>query len=339
MSATDTGNIIFYIPNEVTQFTVYTYRMKTRADSYPHIDAHDEDFTFRVLNKPDITVTCASPYYVTEGDNGITLDCSASSAPGDNPRYTWSWSPTTNLTDHNTATPMFAVPGNVDRDTTYTYTVTASAANAEDGTAEVTVTVRNTYTTAIHCPGNPYSVDEGSDRYKLDCRVENPPTNVSRGYHFTSPGNAAALAPLDFSRDDSPILHFTAPPSVDADTTYEYTFTISVGAGELHRAIASRDFTVTVRDTDTDSPVPVFICNDSEVYEATADFMLDCLVTDEPSGATYAWAARGSTLGTDDLTNTDSLKATFSVPDNVDADTDYDYTVTLSAGGADVAKR
>ena len=292
-----------------------------------------------VKERPDITVMCESPYDVDEGDDDFDFDCSASGAPGgDDPEnYTWSWSPTTDLTGHTTATPTFAVPGNVDQDTTYTYTVTASAANAEDGTAEVTVTVRNTYTTAIHCPGNPYSVDEGSDRYELDCWVENPPTNVNRNYSFMPRGSTRNLDLIDFEHSDYdwPVWSFTAPASVDAEKTYEYKFTMAVG--DPSRVIASSDITVTVRDTDTDTPEPVVTCNDSKVYEGASNFPLDCSVTNEPSGATYAWAARGSTLGTDDLTNTDRLKATFSVPDNVDADTDYDYTVTLSAGGADVA--
>ena len=339
LSATNVHNPTFTVPDNVNGNTNYIY--SASAGGTFGVTTYFLLVTMRVTVKerPDITVMCESPYDVDEGDDDFDFDCSASGAPGgDDPEnYTWSWSPTTDLTGHTTATPTFAVPGNVDQDTTYTYTVTASAANAEDGTAEVTVTVRNTYTTAIHCPGNPYSVDEGSDRYELDCWVENPPTNVNRNYSFMPRGSTRNLDLIDFEHSDYdwPVWYFTAPASVDAEKTYEYKFTMAVG--DPSRVIASSDITVTVRDTDTDTPEPVVTCNDSKVYEGASNFPLDCSVTNEPSGATYAWAARGSTLGTDDLTNTDRLKATFSVPDNVDADTDYDYTVTLSAGGADVA--
>ena len=88
-------------------------------------------------NDNDITVTCEdSSYDVDEGDADFDFDCSASGPPGDNPDYTWSWSPTTNLTDHNTSTPTFAVPDNVDQDmTSYTYTVTATADDLDDGSS------------------------------------------------------------------------------------------------------------------------------------------------------------------------------------------------------------
>ncbi len=328
LTNTDSLRATFSVPDNIDADTDYEYTVTLSASG---IDDVTEDVTVTVRNKPDITVTCEdSSYDVDEGAEDIELECEALGAPGDDPQYTWSWSPTTHLTGHDTAMPTFDVPDDVDNDTIYTYTVTASAANANDGTAEVTVKVREMYTTAIHCPGNPYSVDEGSDRYELDCWVENPPTNVARDYRFTSLSSNGALDLLDYSRGDSPILYFTAPASVDANTTYKYTFTISIAAPGLVRAIASRDFSVTVRDTD--STDPVVTCSDSEAYEATADFTLNCSVTNEPSGATYAWT------GTDianRLSSTTILKPTFNVPGSVNADTEYDYTVTLSASGID----
>ena len=89
---------------------------------------------------------------------------------------------------------------------------------------------------------------------------------------------------------------------------------------------------MTVRDTNV--LAPVITCNDAEVYEGAADFTLDCSVTNEPAGATYSWVGRGST-STNDLSNTTILAPTFSVPDSVNADTDYNYTVTPSASGVD----
>ena len=222
------GSIVFHAPaDEVLSSTTFTYKLAVSAEN-----ADDAEYDFWAVVTPTlvkIAVACEeSSYEVDEGAAAFSFACSASGAPGDDPDYTWSWLPTTNLTDHNTATPTFAVPDDVDQDTTYTYTVTATADNAEDGTAGVTVTV-----------------------------------------------------------------------------------------------------------LDTDSTDPSITCNDADVYEATADFTLDCSVTNEPSGASYSWTARGSTSDTDDLSSTTILAPTFSVPDSVNADTDYNYTVTLSASGVD----
>ena len=233
LSATNIESPIFYVPDAVDEDETYEYTFTVSTESTENVDdyTYDVTVTVRNRNRPYIIVTCEdSPYDVDEGDADFDFDCEASGAPGSDPDYTWAWSPTTNLTDHNTATPTFSVPDDVDQDTTYTYTVTATAQNADDGTAEVTVTVRN-----------------------------------------------------------------------------------------------------------TDSTDPSLTCTDSEVYEGTADFTLDCSVTNEPSGATYAWEARGSTSGTSLLSSTTILKPTFAVPDDIDeldgADKAYEYTVTLSASG------
>ena len=339
IAGTDSGTPTFRPPPNVTGDKKYSYKVTVEGfDAGVNVVLIKAATLVTVKERPDISVTCEETTYdVDEGTDDIEFDCEADGAPEDDSQYTWSWLPTTNLTSgtDTTATPTFDVPPDVLADATWTYTATVSADNAEDGSANVKVTVRNMYTTAIHCPGNPYSVDEGSDRYELDCRVENPPTNVSRDYQFTS--RSGALALLDFTTDASPILHFTAPASVDADTTYGYTLRIAVGVGELHRVIASRDFSVTVRDTDSSDPS--LTCTDSEVYEGATGITLDCSVTNEPSGATYAWAARGSTSDTDDLGSTTILKPTFDVPADIDesngADKDYEYTVTMSASGID----
>ena len=141
---------------------------------------------------------------------------------------------------------------------------------------------------------------------------------------------------------------FTAPAG-SAGEEYHYIASMTSSASGMPRT-ARRRVTVTVtggaegaQAAADDSALmfkgsaPVVTCNDSEVYEATADFVLDCSVTDEPTGATYAWTVRGSTADTDDLSSTTILKPMFSVPTDInesdDADKDYEYTVTLSASG------
>ena len=220
--------------DEIYEYTIAIWTSPGGPDPYSLFASDDVRIT--VLNKPAIDVDCAGdPYEVDEGNADFDLDCTVSGAPGDDPQYTWSWSPTDNLTGRNTATPTFDAPDDVDRNTTWTYTVTASAENADDGAAEVRVTVL---------------------------------------------------------------------------------------------------------DTDT-APPPSITCNDSEVYEGADDITLDCSVANEPTGATYAWAVRGSTSNTNDLSSTTILQPTFAPPGDIDevdgANKDYEYTVTMTAGGVEQA--
>ena len=152
-----------------------------------------------------------------------------------------------------------------------------------------------------------------------------------------------SMAPLAATHLSSPL--FTAPAG-SAGEEYHYIASMTSSASGAPR-MARRRVTVKVtggaegaQAAADDSALmfkgsaPVVTCNDAEIYEATADFTLDCSVTDEPTGATYVWTARGSTSDTDDLSSTTILKPTFSVPGSVNADTEtYEYTVTLSASG------
>ena len=431
LSATNIEVPTFALPDAVDKEETYEYTLTVSAENADDALARVE---VTVWDRPDITVTCEnSPYEVDEGDADFDFACDASGAPGSDPQYTWSWSPTANLTGHDTATPTFDVPDDVDQDTTWTYTVTATAENADDGAATVTVTVLDTDSTAPVLACNDSEIYEATADFTLDCSVTDEPTGATyawaaRGstsdtndlssttilkpafsvpYDIDEPGGAdkayeytvtlSASGITDVTEDvkvtvlekpniycygsdtngwsvginegrqDVPLrtcnigfVHWAGAPganpvytyawtargttpdtrllsatnievptfdasgNVDADTYYYYTLTVSAANAD------DASFPVIVIVHDTDSTAPSLTCNDSEVYEATADFTLDCSVTDEPSGATYAWT------GTDianRLSGTTILKPTFDVPDNVEAHTDYDYTVTLSASG------
>ncbi len=337
LSSTTILKPTFAVPGNVDADTDYEYTVTLSASG---IDDVTEDVTVSIRNKPDITVTCERGLYlVNEGDADFDLYCSASGAPGDDPDYTWSWSPTTNLTDHNTATPTFAVPDDVDQDTTYTYTVTATADNAEDGTAGVKVWVQNPVSASVTCFD--VEVYEAADDFTLGCYgfyltasgFDLEEAKASTTYEWTARGSTPDTRRLSATNIKAPT--FDVPDAVDSNETYEYTIKIS----GPHFDDDTDDITVTVLDTD--STAPSLTCTDSEVYEGAADITLDCSVTNEPSGATYAWAARGSTSDTNDLSSTTILKPTFSVPDDIRGvgDDDYketsEYTVTLSASGID----
>ena len=337
LSSTTILKPTFDVPDNVDADTDYEYTVTLSASGISDVT---EDVTVTVLEKPDITVRCGflNPFYfVIEGDGDTRLSCRASGAPGDDPQYTWSWSPTTRLTDYDTATPTFDVPDNVDRDTTWTYTVTASAANAEDGTAEVKVTVQNPVGVGVTCFD--VEVYEAADDFTLDCiefyvtasGFDLEEAQASTTFEWTARGSTPDTDRLSATNVETPT--FDVPDAVDSNETYEYTLKIS----GPHFEDAADDITVTVLNLDSSDPS--ISCTDSEVYEGAADFTLNCSVANEPSGATYAWTARGSTSDTDDLSSTTILKPTFDVPDDIDetggADKDYEYTVTLSASGID----
>ena len=289
----------------------------------------DTDVTITVLEKPDIAVTCEdSPYEVDEGDS-LALNCTASGAPDVNSKYMWSWSPTDRLTNHNSGTPTFDVPDDVPRDTTSTYTVTAAADNADDGAADVTVTVRDKPALSVAC-ADPGSVYEGSATFDLDCVASGAPVGSVYSYVWSARGDTPDLSLLTDTNGPAPT--FSVPSNVDADETYEYRLTVSAANAED----ATADVTVTVLD----KPALSVVCADpGSVYEGSADFALDCAASGAPAGSAYAyaWTARGGTQNTALLTGTSSPMPTFSVPSSVNGRETYEYRLTVSAQNAEDA--
>ncbi len=312
----------FSVLGNVDADTDYEYTVTLSATG---IDDVTEDITVTVKNKPSITLTCEdSPYEVDEGDADIELECEADGAPGDDLDYTWSWSPTTSLTGHNTATPTFDVLDSVEQDTTYTYTVTATADNADDGTAEVTVTVKDTDSAepSLTCPDAEVYENQG---VSLACSVENEPPGAT--YAWAARGNTTNTDLLSYRNGWFAI--FQAPANVDADTDYEYTVTMSAtGFGSV-----TEDITVTVRNR----PNATVTCPDPTVYEGSDDFALDCEAQGLPAGATLRWGFGGGgaavTLGIFSLSGNSRLNPTFHVPDNVDSDTKFIYRVQMDIQG------
>ena len=81
------------------------------------------------------------------------------------------------------------------------------------------------------------------------------------------------------------------------------------------------------------------VCADpSPAYEGSADIALDCVASGALAGSTYdyVWAARGDTPDTALLiAGIDGPATTFAVPEEVAADTDYEYTLTVSAANTE----
>ena len=81
------------------------------------------------------------------------------------------------------------------------------------------------------------------------------------------------------------------------------------------------------------------VCADpGSVYEGSADIAFDCSASGAPGDDpqyTYAWAARGDTPDTALLSAADVSSPMFLVPDAVDEDETYEYTLTVSADNAE----
>ncbi len=330
LSATNIPDPVFDVPGAgvLDRDQVYTLRLYAN-----YVDTQDRGETWRefqlVVKNRALTVTCDDPSDVNEGSPAFDFSCSATGPPDAPPPYTWSWSPTDNLTDHHTATPTFAVPDDVDGNTTYTYKVTANTTTdgLEDGTAEITVTVKDKPDIVVAC-ASPLPVYEGSDDITFDCAASGAPEGSAYEYAWTARGDTPDTSLLSSVDIASPT--FYVPGSVPGNETYEYTLTVSADDTESGFA----NVTVTVLN----KPSLTLVCTPpASVYEGAADFDLDCSASGAPEGSAYeyAWTARGNTANTSLLSSVDIASPTFYVPEELDATTTYEYLVTVSAANAE----
>ena len=326
---TDSLRATFSVPDNVNADTDYEYTVTLSAAG---IDDVTEDVTVTVLNKPAITVTCEEPDDVDEGAS-IGLECEASGAPTGS-TYTWSWSPTMYLTNHDTAMPTFSAPADVDRDTTYTYTVTASAENAEDGTAEVTVTVKDAPVPVVTCEDA--EVYEGEDDFALDCEVENEPSGAT--YSWSGSGSTTDTSLLA-SGTDSLTPTFAVPDDYDPHNwydvfrDYQYTVALSVGG----RVVLTENVIITVKDKNISCWRNSTQLTSGE-YSGTDEGgrsvkMYTCQKITGAGPFSYSWA---SDLDSEFqyLSNANKYVPTFTPPDNVSSSMGFFYSLTISSPNA-----
>ena len=241
LGAADIASPTFYVPDEVAGDETYEYTLTVSAEN---ADPASTDVTVKVLNKGALALVCADPGSVYEGSADFALDCTASGAPaGSAYEYEWTARSSTTNTDMlsraDIASPVFAVPEEVDATTTYEYLLTASAENAESATAEVTVTVLNRGALAVAC-ADPGSVYEGSEDVALDCAASGAPGGSIYTYVWEPRGDTPDTSLLSAVDVSSPT--FYVPEQVDEDETYEYLLTVSAENAED----ATAEVTVTV---------------------------------------------------------------------------------------------
>ena len=331
LSSTTIVQPTFYVPGSVNSNETYEYMLTVSAEN-----AEDDvaNVTVGVLKKATLTLVCTSPPPVYEGSPDFDLNCSASGAPeGSEYDYVWTGRGSTvvpgKLSSTTVENPTFDVPDNVNADTDYEYTLTVSARGADPETANVTVRVLNKPSLTLVCTP-PAPVYEGAADFDLDCVASGAPQGSTYDYVWTGRGSTVVPGRLNSTTIAKPT--FDVPGSVTSDETYEYTLTVSAENAED----ASAPVTVRVLN----KPSLTLVCTPpAPVYEGAADFDLNCSASGAPSGSQYdyVWTGRGSTVVPGQLSSTTVEKPTFNVPPNVNADTDYEYTLTVSADNAEAA--
>ena len=331
LSAVDIASPTFYVPNEVAATTTYEYLLTVSA---ANAEAASAEVSVTVLNEGALAVVCADPGSVYEGSADITFDCEASGAPAGS-IYEYEWTPrddtpdTALLSVADIASPVFYVPDAVDATTTYEYLLTVSAANAEAASAEVSVTVLNEGALAVVC-ADPGSVYEGSADITFDCEASGAPAGSIYEYEWTPRDDTPDTALLSAADIASPV--FYVPDAVDATTTYEYLLTVSAADAES----SSARVTVTVLNK---GALAVVCADPGSVYEGSADITFDCEASGAPAGSIYeyVWTPLGDTQDTSLLSAADIASPVFSVPEEVNATTTYEYLLTASAENAEDA--
>ncbi len=332
LSRTDIASPVFSVPDAVDEDETYEYLLTVSAANAESATAF---VTVTVLNREALALACTDPDPVYEGSADITLDCTASGAPsGSDYEYAWRARGGTANTDLLSATdgpaPTFAVPDDVSEDEAYEYLLTVSAANAEDASAEVTVTVLNKGALAVVCT-DPGSVYEGSEDIAFDCSASGAPGDSPQyTYVWTARGDTQDTSLLSAADMASPV--FFVPDEVDEDATYAYLLTVSADNAED----ASVEVTVTVLNK---GALAVVCADPGSVYEGSEDIAFDCAASGAPEGSDYeyAWAARGGTADMSLLSAADNPSPTFYVPGKLDATTTYEYLLTVSADNAEDA--
>ena len=330
IAGTDGPTPTFDVPEEVAEDETYRYTLTASAENAEDASAN---VTVRVLNKEPLALICTPVAPVYEGAEDFALDCTASGVPvGSDYEYVWTGRGSTvvpgKLSSTTIAKPTFDVPEEVDRDERYRYTLTASAENAEDVSANVTVRVLNKEPLALICTP-PTPVYEGSADFALDCSASGAPQGSEYDYVWTPRGSTSNTNKL-IAGTDGPTPTFDVPEEVSEDETYRYTLTASAENAED----ASANVTVRVLNKE---PLALICTPVAPVYEGAEDFALDCTASGVPVGSDYeyVWTGRGSTVVPGKLSSTTIAKPTFDVPEEVDRDERYRYTLTASAENAE----
>jgi hypothetical protein len=245
----------------------------------------------------------------------VTLDGSASNDPDIGDNITYSWAPTTNLSNPLTVNPSFTAPA-VTSNTPYVLTLTVTDAAGLTHTDTVTVTVTNynstgTNTAPVANAGIDVSVLE-TQAITLNGSASNDP-DIGDSITYSWAPATNLTNPLTVNPS------FTAP-SVSSNTPHVLTLTVTDAAGLTHTD------TVTVGVKNNRAPVSNAGANASVAEGSTIS--LDASGSSDPDfgigdGIFYSWTP------TTNLTNPATINPIFTVP-AVTTDTTHTLTLTIT---------
>ena len=205
-----------------------------------------------------LEVACDSPPLTLSASDDVQLSCQASGATSENPIYRWAWTArggtvdTEYLSATDISSPAFLtpdfMPSRSDNAFTYQYTATVSVDGEGSASAEVDVTVlANDGRIDLFCLDSPAIVYENTPDIEIGCQYISiypirtvPPESFNWEWSARTPTTS-----VDNLSDSSIRLPtFYVPESVDEDTDYLYTTTVSYPGWNGDQG----SFTVTVRN-------------------------------------------------------------------------------------------
>ena len=329
LTATDRQNVSFKVPSDLPRETQYNFQFSVFRASEPDTDNYDETGFRITVNNLDPVECNDPPGFVYEESPPFAFDCTDK---GTLSGVTWEWGPPsllTHLMHTDGVTPTFTPPELPTPYEKFTYTVTARVNGADIGGSEVTVQVLATPQIRVECDNPFYNPYEGADDFVLDCSASGGHGGPDYDYVWTGRGSTTNTDKLSDPSRRNPT--FYVPDNVDADQTYEYTLTVSA------ENAVDGIFNVTVKVLNKSDIIVTCPGDPYSAYEGEGNIVLDCEATGKPSDSeyVYAWTPRGSTPNTDNLiAGTDGPTPTFDVPEEVDEDETYEYTLTVSAENA-----
>ncbi len=321
------GSPVFAVPDDVLDDTRFEYSATVSADNS---DDGQARVVITVLDAKALALPCDGRVYEAyEGDPDLNVGCEATGLrEGAGAKYQWTGSQEAVglLDDDDLGITTFRVPADVAADQRHEYTLTVSAESSVPSTANLTVLVKDSETLLVRCDPAQFSRYEGAAPVTIGCTAEGAP----EGARYTWIWQAVGGADIDLLSDRTAAAPtFTIPSSVEQTVVHEYRATVS--------ADNSTDGHVTVRATVLNNATMTLAC-DGQVYsafEGDPPLPIGCEAEGGPE-ADYVYEWTSEVAGNlDKLSDTGIATPEFAVDAEVDADRTYQYSVRVTATGAD----
>ena len=258
-----------------------------------------------------------APQTVDEGE-AVRLNGALSSDPeGEELTFEWTAPDDVTLTDPLTTTPSFTAPEQLVDDLELEFTLVVTDARGRASVpATVTITVMAGVNDApVAHAGAPQTVDEG-EAVRLNGSGSDPEGEVL---------SFEWIAPTDVTLDDvtSATPSFTAPMQLLENRVLEFILVITDASGN-----ASEPVTVRITVTAGPNDAPIANAGDDDTVAEGAAVSLDGRGSSDPEGEelTFAWTAPPDVS----LTGANTATPSFTAPEQLLADLELEFTLTVS---------